>query len=44
MVEVAKPKAKKEEIFVRCNECDKEHLYIVSKKGNKVIERSVYLI
>lgn len=41
---VAKPKAKKGEIFVRCNKCDKEHLYTVSKKGNKVIERSIYLM
>lgn len=44
MVVVAKPKAKKGEIFVRCNKCDKEHLYTVSKKGNKVIERSIYLM
>ena len=41
MVKVAKPKAKKEDIFIRCNDHEKELMYIVHKQGSNVTEKSI---
>ena len=40
MVKVAKPNAKKGYIFIRCNDREKELMYIVHKQGSNVTEKS----